>query len=569
MVYKIADNVTTPLGGTTEENLRTVVSGGSALRQYQDYEGIPEAFTASLFSKEQRRGMQEEGLTPFESMVVASVRKALEVSAIEVGSERVVFILSTTKGNIALVAEGGRDEREYPGVSARRIAERIGVRTAPIVVCNACISGLAAIILAERLLSGGEYDYAIVSGADSQGKFIISGFQSLKALSAEQCRPFDEERMGLNLGEAAATMILGRKKTQEGQWTIGAGYVRNDGYHISAPSRTGLGARKAIEAVIEGRERGEIACVNAHGTATMFNDQMESVAIEGSGLGDIAVNSLKGYYGHTMGAAGVLETIVTMKAIEEGTVLGTRGYGERGVSGKIKVQKENGKTDKTSFVKMLSGFGGCNAATWCSKEERAEMMIGKRATKTTHRVRITPGTVEVDGEKIETKSTGREMLTELYHERVGDYPKYHKMDMLSKLGFIATELLLGAEGGERFVDREDRAIVFFNRTSSIDTDRHYQETIADAGKYFPSPALFVYTLPNIVTGEIAIRNHYHGETSFYVLAERDEEMIERVVRVTLRDEATQSIVTGWIDYEDEERFEADIRLEEVERWEAR
>ena len=108
------------------------------------------------------------------------------------------------------------------------------------------------------------------------------------------------------------------------------------------------------------------------------------------------------------------------------------------------------------------------------------------------------------------------MLVELYREYVKDYPKFFKMDTLSRLGFMAAELLLQAEGAERFVPREDRAVILANRSASIKNDKDYLETISE-GNYYPSPALFVYTLPNIVTGEIAIRNKYLGETAFYVL----------------------------------------------------
>ena len=102
--------------------------------------------------------------------------------------------------------------------------------------------------------------------------------------------------------------------------------------------------------------------VNLHGTATMFNDEMEAVALERAGLSNIPVNSLKGYFGHTLGAAGLLETLVTMSALEDGIVLGTRGFSELGVSRKINISAENRKAVGKRFIKLISGFGGCNAA---------------------------------------------------------------------------------------------------------------------------------------------------------------------------------------------------------------
>jgi 3-oxoacyl-[acyl-carrier-protein] synthase-1 len=106
----------------------------------------------------------------------------------------------------------------------------------------------------------------------------------------------------------------------------------------------------------------ELAFINVHGTSTMYNDEMESAAIDRAGLLDVPVNSLKGYYGHTMGAAGVLETILSMAAVDDGCILGTRGYEELGVSHRVRVSGQHAATTKQSFLKLLSGFGGCNAA---------------------------------------------------------------------------------------------------------------------------------------------------------------------------------------------------------------
>ena len=117
-----------------------------------------------------------------------------------------------------------------------------------------------------------------------------------------------------------------------------------------------------MQSVLKDSDTNDIAFLNAHGTATLFNDEMESVAIDRAGLNEVPVNSLKGYFGHTMGAAGVLETIISMQALDDGLVLGTKGFEHLGVSKHINVSAENKQTTKHAFVKMMSGFGGCNAA---------------------------------------------------------------------------------------------------------------------------------------------------------------------------------------------------------------
>ncbi len=179
-----------------------------------------------------------------------------------------------------------------------------------------------------------------------------------------------------------------------------------------------------------------------------------------------------------------------------------------------------------------------------------------------HLVLITPNLVVVNGKELVHQETGAAMLTELYRAYVGDYPKFFKMDTLSKLGFVASELLLQAEGAPRFEPREDRAVVFFNRSASLQADTAYQETIQDPNNFYPSPAAFVYTLPNIVTGEIAIRNKYFGETSFIVMEHCDESIMARELQNAFLDPMTQSILGGWLDCTDENHFEANLFLVE-------
>jgi 3-oxoacyl-[acyl-carrier-protein] synthase II len=573
MVSVLADNVISPLGETSEENYQAVKEGKSAIHAYAPMTaGIPNGFVASLLSSD------------FEELAFRSAQKAIDASGINISSTRTVFILSSTKGSIEKLGQTD-DYKLYLGNIAQRIAARLGIQLSPIVVCNACISGLAAMILASRLLVSKKYDYAVVCGADCPGRFIISGFQSLNAMSAFSCQPFDIERQGLNLGEAAATVVLGREITTKSVnngcrrqvWQIGHGYIKNDAYHISAPSKTAEGLYEALQETMNGIDKRNIAFINAHGTATLFNDQMEAIAIHRAELQDIPVNALKGYVGHTLGAAGIMETILCMKAVDDHTVLGTRGYEEVGVSGRIQLSSKHHSTIKTSFIKQLSGFGGCNATLYAqsvgvkplefsdSKTNGGESANISYSVKKKHQVHITPQGIWLDGKVFAIDKEGKQssLLTALYKQITGNYPKYYKMDGLCRLGFIASELLLKAERDEgSFTEdtNKTRAIVFFNRSSSIASDKKYLASIVEKDNYFPSPSVFVYTLPNIVTGEIAIRNGYHGETSFYILPHKNELLMQDIIETTFMDEQTTSILTGWLDYEDSEHFEADLYI---------
>lgn len=560
MVYCISDHIVSPLARGSETNYRAVLAGGSALCHHEGM--TPDPITASLFTAEQWAEIMVDGLTRFESLVVQSARRAIADAAIDVASPRAVLIIGTTKGNIDLLRHDRPvDERVYPGTAAQRIADALGFTTTPIVACNACISGVAALVLAQQLLEAGIYDHAVVCGADVQSRFTVSGFQALKATSQSACRPFDMERTGLNLGEAAATMVLQRNAPSVPAFAIMAGAIRNDAFHVSSPSKNGEGAFLALEAIKAGEHASELAFVNAHGTATMFNDQMESVAIERAGLADVPVNGLKGYYGHTMGAAGVLETVISMHALRDHTIVGTRGYSERGVSGHISLSSEHQPTGKSAFVKMISGFGGGNAALLCtlpstSNTIQPTLKRGESSNGHQHHVLLTPGRLVVDGVEQPTFDS----LTTLYKRVMGDYPKYYKMDLLARLALVATEVLLQAEGGNRFVPRHDRAVVFFNRTSSVIADRDYLASIDGDEGYYPSPGAFVYTLPNLAVGEVAMRNHYHGETSFYILPQRDDALIAQVAHAAHSAPGTTSLITGWLDYPADGNYIAQLYL---------
>ena len=148
------------------------------------------------------------------------------------------------------------------------------------------------------------------------------------------------------------------------------------------------------------------------------------------------------------------------------------------------------------------------------------------------------------------QSAGAQLLSDIYHREIADWPKFFKMDGLSKLGFLCSELLLREEGETRLGEgeyRTDRAVLLFGRTSSLSADRNYQQTIDDPQNYFPSPATFVYTLPNIVTGEISIRNHYRGETAFHVLESPDAALMASLICDAFQDDETSSVLFGWLD----------------------
>lgn len=371
VIQCIADNVVSPVGRTSVENYTNVKAGCSGLARYEEMDSVNSPFMLSRIDRYVMNelciglGIPEGKYTFFEKMLLTSSIQAVRKSGIDPSSDRVLFIISTTKGNVSLLDRdvmGFPQERVLLGRSAGLVTGYFGNPNAPIVVCNACISGVCAQIEAMRALQSGRYDYAVVTGADEQSPFIISGFLSFKALTDTPCRPFDKDRTGLNLGECAATVVLKAYDGPACGWVLEGGAIRNDANHISGPSRTGEGSYLALMEVLRKYGRDGLAFINVHGTATAYNDEMESIALYRAGLIDVPVTGLKGYFGHTMGAAGIMESILSMYAVQDGTVLATRGFATQGVTYPVNVSPNNRPAHGNRFIKLLSGFGGCNAA---------------------------------------------------------------------------------------------------------------------------------------------------------------------------------------------------------------
>jgi len=373
-VYIESGNIISPLGFSTEENYANILSGRSGLRLHTDsrLSDVPlqlalidDALLESTFAAVVGDG---SGFTRFEKFCLLTVTSLLKNSSINISSPDTVIILSTTKGNIELLEsrESYDPRRLHLWHSAALIAKHFSAYNKPLIISNACVSGVAALVVARRLIESGKYNNAVVVGADIISRFIVSGFQSFMSLSPEPCKPFDAKRDGLNLGEAAVSAVLTRTKLAgaEQQIEVVRGAMHNDANHISGPSRTGEGLFHAIKDALAGDK---VDFISAHGTATAYNDNMEAVAISRAGLNKVPVNSVKGFFGHTLGAAGLLEAIIALEAMKDNRLIGTRGYSEHGVSEAINVIKDTGRHEVNSLLKLASGFGGSNAAVLLRK----------------------------------------------------------------------------------------------------------------------------------------------------------------------------------------------------------
>ncbi len=369
-VFIVSDNILSPLGVTTAVNFTQLTQNNSGIQLHTDTSLSDQPFYASLFDQAHvfTPITSDSTYTKFENLLIASISNALENSGIEATDAKTLLIISTTKGNVHLIEKNKLDpvlqKRIALPTSAQLVADYFGFVHQPVVVSNACISGVLGIITAKRLIQSGQYENVIIAGADCISKFVLSGFQAFQAVSPEPCKPFDSKRRGITLGEGAATIILSSRSDYRNGIKVMGGAVSNDASHISAPSQTGLELAHVIGTTLKESKCSieDISLISAHGTATEYNDEMEAKAITSAGLKSVPTNSLKGYYGHTLGAAGLIESIISVQSLKVNLILPTRGFEQADMATPIHVSNSLLRTPLQNCLKIASGFGGCNAA---------------------------------------------------------------------------------------------------------------------------------------------------------------------------------------------------------------
>lgn len=546
----------TPLGEGVGKNFSAILRGESGVTGTTDPRITQSALTAGIIPEEvyvnvrERLGERAKSLTRTEILTCGCLKSLIQSLPQELqpalGNGRTGIVVATVKGNIsALEGRCGSgpflpsdDDKVLFSSMTSCISEFSGVREPDIrIISNACISGVSAIVAARRMLLVGDYDMVIVVGADTQNRFITSGFASFKSLSQELCRPYDESRCGLNLGEAAGAIALTSMPVrwscgldgESGYVTIDGGAVSDDANHISGPSRTGDGLFFAMRNAMKeaGVNAAGIDLLQMHGTATAYNDEMESKAACLAGVQDVPLQSLKPYFGHTMGASGVIETIIAAAEIQEGIITGTKGYEKSGV--RLNVSASNRLITRNLVMsspagkinhclKTASGFGGTNAAVLLTSSPEAGPVpclrdAQPRKMRKSATVGINAGEVIVNDSVVFSDKSADfgTFIREAFKSRGENNMKFYKMDDLCKLGYVAAAWLMdGIEFGE-----EECGMVLSGKYGCLDTDMKHQQIIDKDGDAASSPAVFVYTLPNVVAGEISIRHHIKGENTWF------------------------------------------------------
>jgi 3-oxoacyl-[acyl-carrier-protein] synthase I len=370
MIFTSYNNIISPLGFSTQENYQAVSNSIIGVKKTNLPFSQDEFCVAKISDDKIQEQLSQiknaDTHTKLEQLSILSIQDVINQSGINPKDNRTLLIYSTTKGNIDILENTYKNidsKRVYLSSFAKHLQSYFQLVHTPVVLSNACISGILAIIIAKRFIEQGAYDNVLVCGGDILSEFTISGFKSFNALSHEPSKPFDANRVGINLGEAVSTILITNQKVLATPYNtqIVSGASANDANHISGPSRTGDGLFQCLTQILD-KNTNDIGFISAHGTATPFNDEMESIAFDRAGLNTIPVNSLKGYYGHTLGAAGVLETVLSLESMKHQRLIKSEGYETKGVSGDITMIDSHQDKIFSSFIKTASGFGGCNAA---------------------------------------------------------------------------------------------------------------------------------------------------------------------------------------------------------------
>ena len=382
-VYIATNNIISSLGFTTEENIINIKKNITGIKLINNGHFSPTPFYASLIDSERlysdfKNIDNPEKFTRFEQMAVLSITDSLRNTKVDIKNKNTLLIISTTKGNIDILEQSNKNrfdnKKIYLWNTAKLLQHYFKNPNMPVIVSNACISGLLGIIIGSRLIQSSQFENVIVTGGDILSEFVVSGFQSFLSLSTVPCQPFDVSRDGLSLGEGFGTIILTSNPefvNDDIKITVAGGSSSNDANHISGPSRTGEGLYITIKNTLKeagAKSVNHIDYISAHGTGTVYNDEMESKAITRAGLENVPVNSFKGHWGHTLGAAGIVESIVAINSMKENTLYKTMGFNKSGVSKNINIIRNEEKAEINNCLKIASGFGGCNAGVAFRKQ---------------------------------------------------------------------------------------------------------------------------------------------------------------------------------------------------------
>lgn len=377
-----------------------------------------------------------------------------------------------------------------------------------VLVLGACASSTLAIGLALRWIELGRCDVALAGGFDALSIFVASGFEALRATTAGRPRPFRIGRDGMALGEGAGVVALARQRLaapeearpggRRHQGFIAGFAASTDAVHLTAPDATGTGlARAAALALIDaGVEAKDIDVVSAHATATPFNDPAETKALRRV-LGEHeprAVHPFKAQIGHTLGAAGVLESLAALDALARCIGPAAAGDGPLDPECALPLLERNEKVEARAVLKLSSAFGGANAALVLTSRPTSS-----RPARTARRVFVG-----------DLSSVSAPLDASAIAEAIGGrHPHLHRLDPLSRLVISAVHRALPSQGAPALVGA---GLILGYTLATLEQNELFDARRRDRGASAVEPRAFPPTSPNAAAGECAIAFRLTGPT---------------------------------------------------------
>ena len=310
------------------------------------------------------------------------VLTALDTIVAKYGADRIALVVGTSTSSIGaseeayaradVDADGVRhvpDDLTRPIVHTPHslgdfLQHATGLRGPCITVATACSSSAKVFAQAARMIEAGLVDAALVGGVDTLCGSVLFGFNALGLVSSERCRPFDATRDGLSLGEAGGFAVIERAATGDAGLQLRGYGESSDAHHMSAPHPEGLGATLAMRGALDraGIESADVGYLNLHGTSTPANDSVEARAVDALFPPTLHASSTKGWTGHTLGAAGIVESVFALLALEHGLLPGILDSAVRDPACGPQIRFDNADADIRYAMNNSFGFGGNNCS---------------------------------------------------------------------------------------------------------------------------------------------------------------------------------------------------------------
>ena len=436
---------------------------------------------------------------------------------------------------LSQAAERGDPRLFSPQNLAERLAVHFGFGGAVGSVVTACSAGANALGYALHWLEQGRVDVVAVVGADALTDFLYAGFNSLESLSPRPAAPYSGNRSGLSLGEGAASMVLARRDRVDDWrlpvqgWLLGYG-TSADGYHPTAPRPDGAGAARAIVGALNDAAvaASDVDYINGHGTGTPKNDSAETSAIKtalGIHAAKVAVSSTKSMIGHLLGAAGVVESIVTIKALQHQCCPPTANYRQRDAQCDLDYVPEQSRPAQLSIALSNNfAFGGHNACVVFGKKQRhgvGRKMQRQSPVGVTGMSVLLPGIDDpqtiwrqyLDGVALSSANDGRRRLA-VKPQPYLQPRQCRRMDELSIAGTVASWRALSTAGlaGDD-VRRAEVGLVFGTALGPVESLEMFYRPLIDEGLAAANPAVFPNTVFNAAAGQVAMHTGIMGAST--------------------------------------------------------